>query len=744
MTTAAQHDDGAKPAGPNDAPAAPVASRQWPRFVRERVLPLLAPLVAAGVIARTAIHEIVARLGHPGATLDDAYIHFQYARAIAEGHPLRFQAGEPITSGATSLLWPVLLAPFYSVGFTDEAILWPAWVLSFGALGLLAYETFHLTKRLTGAAVAAGAAAMVLCFSGFTWCAASGMEVVPFAWSLARAARRSSEWAEMPAHERSRARTWELVAIAWAASLFRPEGALLALFVAVTLVTFPAKPTLRARSLGLLALSGALVTPLLLLVTTGTATSNTTLVKLLVGNPYYPGLVLWTTVGNNVRFLIGSLLNGEEHAWEFLPVDGAPVALAGLVAIPLAGWRAKANWRALSVLLIALLMFAPCFYDTFLWNRLRYVWPFATGWLIGVACLARMVTMVPEVLSSMVIGKTILEALKSRGFVRGPVWTVPRWVAPLACGLIAGTLGAKLSGHYWNRQGVMKDIGDNAAGIDKQQVALGRWANANLPADARIGVNDTGAIAYFSDRHTFDIVGLTTEGEARYWVAGAGSRFEHYEDLYRTTPYKLPTHFIVYPEWMACDAVLGAPLHEATVTGDERSILGGDTMRVYAADYTLLGTGEQPWTKMGPIADALDVADLESEASHRYELLGAHANTQIARVGWSPDGEQVADGGRTDRTAERFVVKLPRGRPVRGVVRLEAYATDSARAGGSIAVLANGKHVDTIGIYGGASWQELAFALPAATTAETTLELTTVGLSLTVYHYWFDEGGARE
>ena len=33
-------------------------------------------------------------------------------------------------------------------------------------------------------------------------------------------------------------------------------------------------------------------------------------------------------------------------------------------------------------------MFVPCFYVTFLWNRLRYLWPFATGWLIGLACLA--------------------------------------------------------------------------------------------------------------------------------------------------------------------------------------------------------------------------------------------------------------------------------------------------------------------------------------------------------------------
>src|SRR3974390_259088 len=72
--------------------------------------------VAVAVLAQRSISAVLTRLGHPGAALDDAYIHFQYARAIAEGHPLRFQAGEPITSGATSMLWPTLLAPFWALG----------------------------------------------------------------------------------------------------------------------------------------------------------------------------------------------------------------------------------------------------------------------------------------------------------------------------------------------------------------------------------------------------------------------------------------------------------------------------------------------------------------------------------------------------------------------------------------------------------------------------------------------------
>ena len=722
-----------------EAQAAPFA---WRKLLRERILPVVLPLGIAALTARAAIAEVLTRLGHPGATLDDSYIHFQYARAIAEGHPFQFQAGEPATSGATSLLWPLLLAPFYAVGFTDESILWPAWILSFAAHGLLAYETYQLTKRLTGAAVAAGAAAMILGFSAFTWCAASGMEVMPFAWALARTARKASEWAEMQREQRSRGRAIELVALAWAAALFRPEGALLALFGAMTFVLYPRHPTLRSRALGLAALAGALFTPLVLLITTGTTTSNTTVVKLLVGNPYYPGNVLWETVAANAKTLVTKLLNGEEHAWQMIPEGGAFIALTGLVAIPIAGFRAKSLWRATSVVLIALLMFAPCFYDTFLWNRLRYLWPFATGWIIGIACLVRVLIVVPEMVTGLFASKGVFAWLEERGFRRGPAWTVPRWVGPLAGGILCGLLASKLGGHSWNRQGVIKDIGDSASGIDQQQVKLGRWAKDNLPEDARIGVNDTGAIAYFGDRKTFDVVGLTSASEAKYWVAGQGSRFEHYERLKATAPEKLPTHFIVYAQWMdpratalnpGCNTVLGEFLHSATVTGDERAILGGDTMAVHLADYTMLGTGELPWTRMGEIVDSVDVANLESEAAHHYDLMGARPHYELVHVAWSPGGEPVADGGRTQRTSERFVVKLQPGRAARGVVRLDRGAAHQ------LEVAANGRPAGTIDLFG-VDWREYAFDIPReAASPATTIELTAPEGWFATFHYWFEE-----
>src|SRR5579859_7304791 len=71
----------------------------------------------------------------PIMPLDDAYIHFQYARAIAEGHPLRYNPDQPPTSGATSLLYPAILAVGYRLGFTGQRLAW--WALGMGALSWL-------------------------------------------------------------------------------------------------------------------------------------------------------------------------------------------------------------------------------------------------------------------------------------------------------------------------------------------------------------------------------------------------------------------------------------------------------------------------------------------------------------------------------------------------------------------------------------------------------------------------------
>ena len=620
---------------------------------------------------------------------------------------MRFQAGEPISTGATSQLWPAVLAPFYAMGFRGDALMWPAWVLSFACLAALAYETAKLARGLVSETVAVGAGAMVLTFGGHVWCAASGMEVIPFAWLLARSARRGAEWCEAGPTGRTRSAWLELCALAIAAPLMRPEGALASALLALAVVSNPRRSGLVGRLEGLLPLIGLALTPLLLLALTGKATSSTTQVKLAIGNPYHP---LGATFSANARVLFRTILNGEVWSSEFLPRGGAGIAVAGLLAVSIRGVMARKVDRAMAVLALALAMFAPCAYVTFLANRLRYLWPFASGWLVGIACLAELV------------GALLSRA--GRGYaVAGPA---------LAFG-VAGMFAMRLD---W----VIDDVANSASAIARQHGEVARRVRERLPPDARVGLNDTGAIAYFGERKTFDIVGLTTPSEARYWVAGPGSRFEHYERLARdpATRVALPSHFAVYPEWLSCPPVLGERLFEATVR--DASILGGPSMQLFRADYTLLGTGEAPVSGFPPVVDALDVGDLESESEHHYALLGAAEGEQVAESGGLGEGaaaRRVADGARTNRRREAFWARLAAGRRHVGLVRLRAASDGDGDV--TVRVLAGGRDVGGFTASTG-EWTEEPFEIPAeAATAHTELTLVAAHGALTVFHYWFAE-----
>ena len=165
-------------------------------------------------------------------------------------------------------------------------------------------------------------------------------------------------------------------------------------------------------------------------------------------------------------------------------------------------------------------------------------------------------------------------------------------------------------------------------------------------AKARIGVNDAGAIAFFSARQTFDVVGLTTAGEARYWSAGPGSRFEHYEHLTRAA---LPTHFIVYPEWFAIPSLLGDRLTERRVDG--ATILGGATMAAYIADYSSLGSGERA---AAPVLGKASARLPRRRRSRERGRSRVRCSARHASRTWSPSNGIIIDGARRNRRRDQF------------------------------------------------------------------------------------------
>lgn len=703
--------------GPScNVPPVKLPWKDLPAFLRRRAPDLVAYLPALAIsafLANKAIRAILERAGHPAVPLDDSFIHFQFAKNLAAGHFFTYVPGEGFTAGATSFAWPMLLAPFYLIGFRDLSIIWIAWLFGFLAHAALIVETTRLASRLTGRLVALGAGAMSALFGGFLWFAASGMETVPLAWALTRTARIASDWCELPQERRSRALAIELVVFALITPLIRPEGGLASLLAFVALAAcppLPVRPWWRGRLIALGAFAGPLIMPVTNLLLSGSASSNTMAVKWMPLSPYYSTFAtLWPAVRDNIVTFVTVLLDGQQWSAVFIPKGSMPVFALAFVSIPVMGWRARKPWRAAFVLALALGMLIPCTYTSFLWNRLRYLWPFAPAWFVGLACGAR------------VLGE-------AASMIK------PRWIAiaPALSGLGAGAMSTLLT---WT----LEDLSKSATAIDKQQVTLGRWAKENLPGDAIIGVNDTGAIAYESDRRTFDVVGLTTKGEARYWVAGAGSRFEHYEHLITTEPQRFPTWFIVYPQWMACEPVLGASVFEATV--HDQTILGGVTMLVYPARRDLLGSGARPVDVrlQGDPVDELDVADLESEAAHAYEIgwaTGAETSNRVHFDEWGRDADSPAwaDGGRFERLLDRFDAHLPEGAPIRGIARLVGPSTDDV----DVVVRVGGADLVTIRVPAGLAVEQ-AFDIPADKVKSTTpIEVRPLGSTFASLHYWFE------
>jgi hypothetical protein len=636
-------------------------------------------LITVGLALWTAKATLDAGGGRLGAPLDDSYIHFQFARTFAEFRPFEYSPGQPPVPGATSLLWPALLVPAFWASASTQTLIAITWFLGFAALFGQACEVFLASRRFLAWPFAYAAGLLVLSFSANTWFAASAMEVVPLGFVLLRCARRAAEYAD---GQRSVGRRRELLLLAFAAVLLRPEGALGAACVALGFALSGRAEWPRA----VVASCAPLLLPSINRLFTGHAAQTTSLAKWLPFNPYYEDTLL-SAISGNVQLFFGTLLDGRQWSWTFVPEGYGWLGALCLPGVWLAAERGRARAHGALLCLIGVGILLPTTYETFLVNRLRYLWPFSAPWLLGLAALGQLVATPLMRRDPRLLGLGMaLPALSGYGFAR------------LA--------------HY-----SVADVAGSAAAISLQQVELGRWAAQNLPADAKIGVNDAGAIAFLSGRSTFDVVGLTTRGEARHWVAGAGSRFEHYERLPRG---ELPTHFIVYPEWFALRQLFGEWLTERRVEG--ATILGGVSMVAYTARYDLLGSGATPLLPIDrPLVDELDVADLESEAQHGYVLGQSSAQLNLVHS----DG-QCADGGRAQRSYEQLELEL---RP-RGLLVVRIAADAPSRVGIWLAGTKLDEHVVDAG-----SFRELRSEIPPTVRGKTAIILRS-NPPITLFHYW--------
>jgi len=111
--------------------------------------------------------------------------------------------------------------------------------------------------------------------------------------------------------------------------------------------------------------------------------------------------------------------------------------------------------------------------------------------------------------------------------------------------------------------------------INAMQVHLGEWVERNLPRNARLALNDVGAIAFVSRREVIDLMGLITPEILQYRRDGAAGILRYLE-------LTCPDYLVIFPDWfpeLARMADRFTPLYRVRL--EQNRVAGADLMVVF-------------------------------------------------------------------------------------------------------------------------------------------------------------------
>jgi hypothetical protein len=647
------------------------------------------------------------------APLDDTFIHLQYGSQIGEGKWFRYNDGDPVSSGASSFLYVLVLGAARFVGFAGTNLLGFAIILGAGLFVLAALLGYMLGRRLVGERAGLWSGVLIAANGAFAWGATSGMEVALFSVLLLGTLL-------VFLRELSSGRFLLTPILAALAGLTRPEGLLFAMVITGAVVfsllkdfrkdrPMPSGRTSAALLYALLPFAAGVAQHLFYRIATGSSVQNGVLAKsLLYGPVLYPTEVI-DTVFQNLTKLTLSVLTGLEPGNYLFPGTILFCAL-GTVYLALEDARYR-TFAVASGTALVLAMSSTAMLGLpgvpWGWHHYRYLLPFF-----------------PPTLVFAVVG------FYSLGSLNRKTW-LPEALAGFAvlCSLVGLPVWAAITG-------------GNSLQIKEQQVTIGYWIRENLPPGVPVGVNDVGAMRYYGGHPTVDLIGLTTNGLALPTRNGVGSLYEALEEMPEE---KRPGYFAIYPTWFPgfyASGVLDQEIARFSLSSrpETAGIVGGSDVVVYRADWTLAGSGDD-LAGEGKVKDTLDVAEIQSEGEHDYEmrlpLIGLEPENLVLRESY-PSGRAVVDAGRGVPGSEEFTVgNLSAGRPLSVVMRTTSEPF-------TLQVSADGEDVGEWSFQpSGSGWQETTFTIPAKFVRSGSLRLRlsppeeALLETHTAYHYWF-------
>jgi hypothetical protein len=533
--------------------------------------------------------------GELPAPLDDVYIHYDFARSAAQGHPFEWIAGQGYSSGETAPLYAAVLAIGYFVGF--RGVWLGAWSAAVAVVSVASAMRSARALALPAPRWAAWLASAIPVSAALVdWSLFSGMEVALFAGLAGAALVATRRACEAPAHTRPRAQV-VLGALGALLVMTRPESAVLVAPLAV-LVARHARAQSALAALARVGGPGALVTggfAWLNHALTGSAQAAGAQLKLLSSNPFLSDEDRARELALNLVHLKWQALDAGPASW--------PRAWPVVVALAAGALLARRTRGLAAAILAAALAWTllVSFNGAARYQNYRYYAPglllllFAAA--LGVAAAAR----------------SRARALGGALGVAALVLAAPRFPAQLA---------------YFARA---------SRNIHEQQVAVGRKLARSTPADAIILVGDAGAIPYFSERHAIDALGLGGFRRRPFTAAAPHGEAAVAEVLERLAPGERPTHLALYPNWFpSLTSRFGHEIDRVTIA--DNVICGGPTKGIYLPDWSSLADA--------PSADEIDVADVESERAHDYESPAPDGGWTVLEVRKLADGARRFDAGR--------------------------------------------------------------------------------------------------
>ena len=744
--------------------------------------------------------------GELAMPLDDTFIHFQYARQLARGRFLRYNSEDPPSTGATSLLYPFVLAAGYLLGFSDYRLI----VFAFGLNALLlavsavlVYRITFLIASSTQEQSAKHEPSLLPSVPSVPRCSSIGLKgqsplkraqgaSAPFvrsAWAFTSRLlgdsptnpRRVSPstvallaglffllngpllWSFFSGMETGlfttlilttldsfiRRRLRRLTLYASLMAMTRPEGLVLAGLLALVFWLQErrrVKHTLPVVIVIVVPLLAGLIQPLLNYVLTGSLSANGLKAKSwFYSVPLYPTYVLNSILVYYREIMVGVFGGiGDEWRYYFPPLFFL-FFLGGLLLGAFKEWRRRMVGPAILVVLWFFIGIATtATLSNALWHYARYQMPFFP---------------LVIVYGSWGLSAAVWRLMTKLTPLRGRVWRREWLLVIVVCPfIIYALLTIRV---FAGRYGVACHT------ISRQQMAMAKWIDEHLPPQARVAVHDVGSLKYFGHRYIYDLVGLVTNGAAEAGRNGPGSVFEAMEShqIYlagRLVPAR-PDYVAIYTAafppaiYFADTDVFAQELYRVDVPDYSRVTSAFSEQAVYRIDWRLGGSGDKmvqanilSQVRGMHLVDTLDVADLRSERAHRYRWwqTGRPAGfpTEVRQFSYRTDPTRVVlDGGRMMSGGEEMEVRSEAGADM--VIVMRTHAMNDVR----LRVFVNDVY---LGLWAypavPGEWLEAAYLVPGRhiTSPRTKLRFEAVTDAPhfrwhAPFYYWFWQGEFR-